>query len=200
MLVAEPLQITRLIAKVLERLGIRYCVGRSLASSLHGIPRATQDVDLVADLGPEHVTALVQALEGTFSIDADMVRDAIQHRSSFNVVHLDTMFKIDIFVVAEDAASQDQIARRQSYRVSDVPGDELFLSSAEDIVVQKLRRFQMGRTVSERQWDDALGVLRVQGSKLDLPYLQRAAERLGGRDILQQALQEAGLSATGSRG
>jgi hypothetical protein len=89
----DPLQITQLIADVFDTLNIPYLVGGSLASSLHGIPRSTQDVDLVANLKSHHVPAFVKALESVFYVDADMIQEAIQHHSSFNVIHLATMFK-----------------------------------------------------------------------------------------------------------
>lgn len=130
---AEPVQITRLIAEVFERFQIPYLVGGSLASSLHGVPRATQDVDMVADLKPQHIAPLVRALETTFYIDADMVRDAIQRRSSFNVIHLATMFKVDIFVLQDNRASQEEMARRERYELSEKPRQELFVATAEDI-------------------------------------------------------------------
>ena len=119
MILAEPIQITQLIANVFDRLKISYLVGGSLASSLHGIPRATQDVDMVADLKPQHVTPLVKALEAAFYIDANQIREAIQHGSSFNVIHLDTMFKIDIFVLQDDPASREEMSRRELYKLSE---------------------------------------------------------------------------------
>jgi len=119
MILAEPIQVTQLIAKVFDRLQIPYLVGGSLASSLHGIPRATQDVDLVAGLKPQHVTRLVKALEAAFYIDANMLHEAIQHGSSFNVIHLDTMFKIDIFVLQDDPASREEMTRRELYKLSE---------------------------------------------------------------------------------
>ena len=84
MILSEPIQVTQLIAKVFDRLQIPYLVGGSLASSLHGIPRATQDVDMVAGLKPHHVTILVKALEAAFYIDADMIQEANQLILSFS--------------------------------------------------------------------------------------------------------------------
>ena len=98
MTLAEPVQITRLVTEVLEGLGIPYLVGGSLASSLHGTPRATQDADLVVDLKPHQVMEFVKALGPAFHVDADMIREAIRDRSSFNVIHLATMFKVDLFM------------------------------------------------------------------------------------------------------
>lgn len=193
MVLAEPVQITRLIAEVFERFQIPYLVGGSLASSLHGIPRATQGVDMVADLKPQHIAPLVRALETAFYIDADMVRDAIQRRSSFNVIHLATMFKVDIFVLQDNRASQEEMARRERYELSEKPRQELFVATAEDIILHKLHWFQLGGGVSERQWNDVLGVLQVQKGKLNLSYLQQAAKHMGVKDLLEQAFRDAGI-------
>lgn len=138
MLLAEPIQITHRIAQEFERLRIRYLVGGSLASSLHGIPRATNDVDMVAEMTEAHIPLLVKALETEFYIDAEMIQDAVQHQSSFNVIHLATMFKVDIFVLKTDVASQEEMTRRGEYQVSDTPDQRLFLASAEDVIVHKL--------------------------------------------------------------
>jgi len=192
MILAEPIQITQLIAKVLNRLQIPYLVGGSLASSLHGIPRATQDVDMVAGLKSQDVTPLVKALEAAFYIDADMIHEAIRHGSCFNVIHLDTMFKIDIFVLQDDPASHEEMTRRELYKLSEESEQGLFLATAEDIILRKLYGFQLGGGSSERQWNDVLGVLQVQKEKLDYSYLRRLAHQMGIANLLKQAIKDAG--------
>ncbi|MGH7551712.1 MAG: hypothetical protein ACREMQ_01625, partial [Longimicrobiales bacterium] len=108
----EILDITLFVAEIFERLGITYAVGGSLASSLHGIPRSTQDVDLVAEIRLEHVPDLVAAFRDTFYLDEDAIREAIEHRASFNLIHLRTLFKVDVFVAKDDLASREQMQRR----------------------------------------------------------------------------------------
>jgi hypothetical protein len=98
----EPLLVVARIAAAFEALSVPYIVGGSLASSVHGIPRATQDVDLVAVLSLDHIEPLTVALASEFYVDGDMISDAIRRRASFNVVHLATMFKADIFVPGRD--------------------------------------------------------------------------------------------------
>ena len=191
MLLAEPIQITHRIAQEFERLRIRYLVGGSLASSLHGIPRATNDVDMVAEMTEAHIPLLVNALETEFYIDAEMIQDAIQHQSSFNVIHLTTMFKVDIFVLKTDVASLEEMTRRGQYQISDTPDQSLFLASAEDVIVHKLYWYQLSGSVSERQWTDVLGVLQVQGEQLDYTYLERMAHQRGVHDLLTQAMKDA---------
>jgi hypothetical protein len=189
MSLAEPIQITQRLAREFERLGIRYLVGGSLASSLHGIPRATNDVDMVAEIREKHIGELVEALEAEFYIDAEMIQEAIRHQSSFNVIHFATMFKVDVFILRNDETAREEMQRRGQYQLSDDPDETLFLASAEDIIVQKLYWYQLGGKVSERQWTDVLGVIQVQGSQLDGAYLNRMAQRRGVLDLLTQALQ-----------
>ncbi len=190
MLLTEPVQITRRIAQEFEDLNIQYFVGGSLASSLHGIPRATQDVDIIADIAFQHIPDLVNALEAEFYIDGDMIKEAIQRRSSFNLIHYETMFKVDIFIPKSDMAAREEMERRQQYQVSDSPQGLLYLSSAEDIILNKLQWFQMGGGVSERQWNDVLGVIQIQYKKLDRSYLERAAQQRGVADLLQKVFNE----------
>lgn len=193
MALPETLQVALRVARVLEDLRVPYLVGGSLASSLHGIPRSTQDADLVADLRPEHVVPLVAALKDTFYIDAERAGDAIRGRSSFNVIHLATMTKVDLFVLKDDELSRLEMERRQEVALTEEPGTVLPVASAEDTVLQKLAWFRMGGGVSERQWNDVLGVLKVKRGRLDLIYLGDWAERTGLDGLLRQALGEAGL-------
>jgi hypothetical protein len=189
----EILAITLRVAEELERLGVVYAVGGSLASSLHGIPRATQDVELVADLRPEHIPALAATLRESFYLDEEAMEEAVRLRASFNVIHLETLFKVDIFVAKNDVATRQELQRRQAYVVADDPPRVLVVVSAEDIVVQKLHWFRLGDEVSERQWLDALGVLRVQGAHIDTAYLLRVASLLGVEDLLRRACSDAGV-------
>ncbi len=190
MVLAEPVLVTQEIAQELDRLDIRYFVGGSLASSLHGVPRATQDADIIADIKNEHIPQLLKAFNKEFYIDADMIREAIRQRSSFNIIHLATMFKVDIFILKPDKISQEEMARRKQYQISDTPKRMLFLASAEDIIIHKLYWYQLGGGVSERQWHDVMGVIRVQYEELDHSYLEHAANQRGVTILLEKAVKE----------
>ena len=105
---------TQALVEVLERLEIGYFIGGSVASSIHGLPRSTLDVDFVVDLHAEHIQPLVHRLQGEFYIEADMVREAFEHRVSFNVIHLDTMIKLDVFMLKSTPYDQGVFARAHS--------------------------------------------------------------------------------------
>jgi hypothetical protein len=183
------------VVDVLEKLGVPYGVGGSVASSVVGVVRATLDVDLVADLRLEHAEPLAGALSQDYYVDVDMITEAIRRRVSFNVIHLATMFKIDVFVMEDTAFARQNMARRIALELPDL-GRTLYFTSPEDIVLHKLLWYAIGGGVSDRQWYDLQGVLRLQAERLDLTYMRRWAEQLGIRDLLQQALAEAGLAGT----
>jgi hypothetical protein len=189
----EALAVTLQVIGVLDRLGVEYVVGGSIASSIYGKPRATQDVDVVADLKDEHIPAFIAALQPDFYLDEPAVRDAVQRRTTFNVIHLHTMFKVDVFVAKDDASTNQELARRRPYFPPQAPGTEVSLASPEDIVVQKLYWYRLGDHVSERQWTDAISVIAVRGKNLDFDYMRSLAEQMSVGDLLARALSEAGL-------
>ncbi|MFC1852586.1 nucleotidyltransferase domain-containing protein [candidate division CSSED10-310 bacterium] len=193
MLFAEPLRIIQIVVDVLEDLKIPYFIGGSLASSLHGIPRATQDIDLIADLKLNKVHALEQALHKKFYIDEDMMKNAIKRNSSFNIIHLETMFKVDVFILKKDEGSLEEMKRRKAYQISDETSQELYLASAEDIILNKLYRYKLGGEVSDRQRNDAVGVIQVQGDNLDFDYLAKRAIDFEIEELLQIILRESKL-------
>ena len=175
----------------LERLNIPYYIGGSIASSVYGIARATIDVDLVSELRQEHVKLLVQGLKRDYFIDEEMIYDAIRNKSSFNLIHLATMLKIDIFISAGRQFDRKSFERRRKDSISDEPGSvQVFLCSAEDTILSKLEWYKSGGNVSERQWKDIIGIIKVQGELLDKYYLHNWAEELGVADLLEKALSE----------
>lgn len=186
----DVLRATRLIADALEKLGVCYVICGSLASSAHGMVRTTMDTDLIADLQLEHIFALIELLKDAFYIDEDMIHSAIQHHRSFNVIHLESMFKVDIFIPKQRLFDRNQLSRRQETRL----GEEqvsFYILTPEDIILAKLEWFRMGAEVSDRQWRDILGVLIIQQDQLDRQYLQQMANQLGVADLLGKVIKEA---------
>lgn len=185
----DVLDIAVLVTGILERLGVRHMVAGSLASSLHGIPRATQDIDIVADLPEDRIEPLVAALAEAFYVDAGAAREAVRDRTRFNAIHLETVFKVDVYLPPAGPRGRTPLERARPYVVSTDPERHLVVASAEDTVVHKLHWFRLGDEVAERQWKDALGILRVQGDHLDRDYLRRAAEMMGVVDLLDRAIE-----------
>lgn len=181
------------VAKAFDKLGVLYYVGGSVASSAYGIARATLDVDMVSDLKPRHVAPLVKMLEPSYYIDADMILDAIHRCSSFNLIHLDTMIKVDVFVVEDTPYVRKAFERKRKDTLDDEQGLEFYLGSPEDVILSKLKWFSIGGNVSEQQWRDVLGVLKVQGNLLDMEYLRYWAADLGLAGLLEQAFRDAGI-------
>ena len=186
-MLSEPLCVALQLAEILDDLDIPYFVGGSIASSIYGEPRATQDVDMIAELKARHVRPLIAATQNAFYIAEEDVFHAVSRFRSFNVLHLETMTKVDIFVLGTDALDREEMRRRQPRFVA---GTRLVVATPEDIALQKLIWFRKGGGVSDRQWRDVLGVLKVQAERLDWDYLKHWAESLNLSDLLQRAKSE----------
>ncbi len=176
-----------------QTLGVPYHIGGSVASSALGIARTTIDVDLVADIHSDQIGPLVKALQDEYYIDGDTIADAVTRFSSFNLVHLATMLKVDVFIPGESPYARKAFSRRRRDRLAEDADDEVYFSSAEDLILHKLDWYRKGGETSERQWGDLRGVLKVQGDALDRDYLSHWAQELGLADMLDRALHEVGL-------
>jgi hypothetical protein len=186
------IEITLTVVKVLEKLGIEYFIGGSLASSAFGIARATLDADIIAGVKPEHVSPISELLQEEFYADAQMISDAIKQSSSFNLIHFATMFKVDVFVLQETPFEMQVLARRIKKPVTEDAAIQLFFATPEDIILSKLVWFKKGGSVSDRQWGDILGIMKVQGEKLDKAYIMHWAKNLEVDRLLAKAFNEAG--------
>lgn len=184
----SPLTVLLQMASVLETLGVPYVVVGSFASSMRGLYRATADVDIVADLKPEAVGPLVAALRGDFYVDEGAVRRAVARRGSFNAIHFDAVFKVDIFVPAPEDFGRQQLARRQPERITPDSAREIYVATAEDTILAKLLWYRAGGGVSETQWSDVRGVIGTQAESLDVEYLREWAARVGVGELLEKAL------------
>jgi hypothetical protein len=181
----------RLLA-VFDRLEIPYMIGGSGASSVHGLVRTTGDLHIVAKITVADIQLIVTELREDFYIDEQQMHAALEHSRSFNVIHLRSSYKFDIFPLTTDRYQQIQFGRRRFEKSSIFTGEplELAVSSPEDVILSKLRWFHQGGEVSEQQWNDVLGVIAVQRKNLDVRYLRDWAEFLGILQLLEQALDE----------
>ena len=177
------------VLAALAALSVPYFVAGSVASSARGVARASLDADIVADLGIEHTGPLVAALAADYYVDEDRVRAAIAARRSFNVIHLATMFKVDLFLSRKSPFDASRFARatpEQLWEEESLP--RVPVSSTEDLVLAKLEWYRAGGGVSERQWRDVVGLIKVGGRTLDVAYMKRWANTLGVTDLLDAAL------------
>jgi len=182
------------VVDALEKLRVPYHIGGSVASSILGMGRSTVDVDIVANLKLEQVDAFVELLGQDYYASPEMIRDAVKRRSSFHLIHDRLMYKIDVFVPKESLLDRSALKRIRKEALEDTPGARLFnVSSPEDIVLRKLDWFRTGGGVSERQWLDTVGVLKVQANALDYDYLWEWACKLGLASLFHRALVDAGL-------
>lgn len=182
----DLLDVTLAVTAALDRCGIPYTVGGSLASSLSGEPRASLDADVVVQIRPDQIDGLVNLLGDEFYADSHAIRRAIDGGSSTNLVHRPSGIKVDLFPAASFLDHQ-QLMRRQLVKVATDPDRYLYVHSPEDILVQKLHCYRLGGGTSERQWRDAVSIVLVQGSRLDREYVSTVAGKIGVTDLLQRA-------------
>jgi hypothetical protein len=186
----SPLTVLLQVARAFEKLGIAYVVVGSFASSLHGLYRTTGDIDIVADIKPEQINGLVASLQNDFYIDDLAVRRAVSTRSSFNAIHFDSVFKIDVFIPSSDDFSLQQLTRRKPEQLAPDTAQAINIATAEDTILAKLKWYRAGNEISNTQWTDVRGVIGTQGKNLDLDYLRDWADSLDVRDLLEKALNE----------
>ncbi len=177
------------LKKALDETGVDYMVVGSLASSVHGLPRATRDADMVVAITPRQVAELTSMLRPMFYVSEEAALDAIRHGTSFNVIHQETFFQVDLFVMRPTPFHRIQFERREYIEVDPECGLALPFQSAEDTILSKLDWFRQGHEVSERQWQDVLNILRVQGEQLDYRHMRQWAASLGVDDLLQRAIE-----------
>ena len=178
------------VIDLLENLNIRYHLGGSFASAIHGVPRQTMDADIVVDLDAARVASLVAGLKSDFYVDPEVAKDAVSRRGSFNAIHLGSGFKVDFFVKGNSDFDELELDRSELYQIVADPPRSVYVKTAEDTVLRKLQWYVDGGGVSDRQWRDVLGVLLTGGDDLDRDYLQTWADRLGLGEVLNRASSE----------
>ena len=179
----------RRIIAALDEAGIPHMLTGSFASSLHGLTRATQDIDLVIAPTEDQLRDLVAKLpSGDYYVDLEVALDALRRRSQFNVVDLDTGWKVDLIVRRDRPFSVQEFERRQEVVFA---GVRLAVATAEDVIVAKLEWAMLGS--SQRQIEDVAGILQLRGDEIDLAYVEGWVEQLGLLDAWGRAKRQAGL-------
>lgn len=186
----SPVEVLLQVAQVLDELNIPYLVVGSVASSLLGFSRTTNDADIVADIQLDQTPKLFGALKDDFYIDEQAVRNAVLERRSFNVIHFDSIFKIDVYLPSADEFDQQQLNRRRPEVLLPDSSQTIFIATPEDTILAKLSWYRRGGEASERQLTDVVGIIKVQNQRLDVSYLRQWADKLNVLDLLEKVLEE----------
>lgn len=180
------------VVAAFDGLGVRHYIGGSVASTMHGAIRSTMDVDVVCDLRADQVEAFLAAFGADVYVSQAAVRQAVEKRSCFNVIHLPTAYKVDVFV--SRGRPFDVAAMERAIPLPLAAGRETTVPVAtpEDSIVAKLEWFRIGDETSERQWQDVSRLVALHGDVLDLAYMRRMAESVGVADLLDRLLRSTG--------
>ena len=187
---AEQTTVIRQLTDVLDDLQIEYAIGGSIASSLYGTVRFTQDADITVREFSGVAGQLYERLKDDFYISQEAMAQALDSCGSFNAIHLETSFKIDVFIQGPGEFDEQLLSRSRRLTLSDSEEETFCVVSPEDVVLLKLRWYAQGGCASDRQWEDVLGVLRVQAESLDLEYMKKWSRELGVDALLQRAISE----------
>jgi len=182
-------QTLRPVVEVLERLLVPCYVGGSVASSSYGEPRTTLDIDLVTDLRAEHIGAFTGSLEENFVLNTEAVAESVRNRGCFNMIHKETIFKVDVLLSQGTEYAECALQRRR--RENAFAGLPVYFATVEDTIFAKLSRYRQGGEVSQTQWHDIQGMLRMQKHRLDTTCLLKWTAKPGSANLLVRAYREA---------
>jgi hypothetical protein len=177
------------ITRSLDQAGIAYMLSGSFASAHYGIPRSTQDIDLVIEASTAQLRAFIEGLPASeYYADMGSALEAHERQSMFNVIDLATGWKVDLIIRKSRPFSQEEFRRRQRVSLHDVP---LFVASAEDVVISKLEWAKLAQ--SQRQIEDAAAILRMRWDGLDHSYLEKWIAELDLTKEWKEARRVAGI-------
>jgi hypothetical protein len=179
----NPNDIVLKLISALNQVAIPYMVVGSFSSNIHGIERNTKDADLVLQLDAKSINPLVVALGPDFSFDPQLSFETVTMTYRYIVSHRDPHFKIELFLLSDDAHDMERFKRRLTGIIA---GQKVQVASAEDVVITKLRWSKQGRRAKDV--DDVRGVLGVQQGRLDMPYIRHWCDHHGTRQLLEQTL------------
>lgn len=172
---------------ILKECKIEYMITGSFASNIHGIPRATFDADIVISPDAKKLGKFIERIKDDFYVNVDMVKRAIQEKRIFNVIHFDTGFKIDFIIKKDGEYYENEFRRRKPFKLR---GKKYFFASPEDTILAKL--IWTKKSGSEKQFNDALGIIKIQKERLDYAYLKKWANTLSITQLLDKLLKESG--------
>lgn len=178
------------VIAALKTLGVSHFVGGSVASSFHGATRSTMDVDLVCELTESHIAPFIASFDDDFYISESAIRDAVRRKSCFNLIHLPTSFKVDVFISRGRPFDLNAMRRASTQLLGENRTVAVSIATVEDSIVSKLEWFRLTNETSERQWDDVTKLIKLLGGDTDIEYLQAASESVGVADLLERLLEQ----------
>lgn len=177
------------VVSAFNKLGVPHCVGGSIASAFHGAVRSTMDVDLLCELQEDQIADFLTCFDQDFYVSESAVRDAVLRNLCFNLIHLPTSFKVDVFISPGRDFDQTRIRRATMEKLGEDPSVMVPMTTAEDSIISKLEWYRKSDETSERQWDDVSRLMQLLGSSADLDYLRKAAEATGVEDLLDRLVK-----------
>jgi len=187
---AVEIKVLKEFSTILDTLKIQYAIGGSIASSVYGQVRFTQDADVMVVPFFSKSSQFYECVKNLFYISKAAMSHALQSKTSFNIIHLETAFKIDIFVSKSTPYDCQILSRAATIPLGHTDQDKFRFVSPEDIVLLKLVWYEQGQRVSEKQWNDILGVIATQQRNLDYNYLEYWAKMLQVQKLLVKAINE----------
>lgn len=176
------------VVAAFRQLKIRHYVGGSVASSFHGAARSTMDVDLVCEFTVDQVKSFVASFDENFYVSESAIREAVRRKSCFNLIHLPTSFKVDVFVSRQRPFDLESMRRATPECLGRDRTVEVPIATAEDAIISKLEWYRKMNETSERQWDDVFRLITLLGSTADIDYLRSAADSVGVSDLLERLI------------
>ncbi len=167
-------------ARRFDRLGLPYMLTGSIAMNYYAEPRMTRDIDIVVEMGSADAARLVDALSDDYYVDADAVREALNHKSMFNVLHLDSVIKVDIIIRKTSEYRKIEFDRRKKILLD---GENIFVVSKEDLILSKL--YWARDSHSEMQMNDVKNLIRTGYEK---DYVEKWSEQLGVYSLYKECI------------
>lgn len=181
-----PFELLELVVNVFERYNISYFVTGSVASMAYGEPRLTNDIDIVADLNNEHIKdILISFSSPDFYVSENMIKEAIIHRSQFNIIHPASGLKVDVIIRKKTQFDESRFTRIRRIQAGETY--QANFASPEDIIIKKLDYYRMGS--SEKHLRDITGILKISGDDIDSDYIVSWAKKLDLEDIWNAVLK-----------
>jgi hypothetical protein len=174
------------VVAALDHFHIPYMLVGSYSSNFYGVARATQDADLVAQLEGSRVSEIASRLGAEFQLDPQLSFEAITSTTRYNIIHLPSSFRIELFLLSDDPHDRRRFARRVQATIA---GHSVFVPTVEDVIITKLRWSKGGNRTKDVE--DVENILLVQAGRLDVPYIRHWTDQHSTRDLFERLLAAA---------